>query len=101
MKYLAPGLLALTLLAGGPVVAQDQTGAGIKLAKKNCTCRFMGKKFGLGVMVCIKTPNGPRLARCELNLNNTSWKTTSSPCHIAGMPRKLAALDMCTNQGVL
>ncbi len=101
MKYLAPGLLALTLLAGGPLAAQDQNGAGFKLAKKNCTCRFMGKKFELGTTICIKTPKGPRLARCEMNLNNTSWKTSLSPCHVAGMARKLAALDMCINQGVL
>ena len=101
MNILATTLVSLALVATGPVMAQNSASPGIKLTKKNCTCRFMGRKYELGVMLCLKTPNGPRMARCELNLNNTSWKPTSTPCNIASLPRRFAAANMCRVQGVL
>jgi hypothetical protein len=61
--------------------------------KRNCTCRFAGKKFGLGKVLCLKTPKGSRMARCELNLNNTSWKILSTPCNLVSRPVRWAALD--------
>jgi hypothetical protein len=30
--------------------------------------------------VCLKTPSGPRLARCEKVLNNSSWKFLPDAC---------------------
>ncbi len=101
MKYLASGLIAFALIIAGPAAAQNTAKPGVKLAKKNCTCRFMGRKYALGVMLCLKTPNGPRMARCELNLNNTSWKPTSTPCNIASLPWRFAAAGICPAQGVL
>jgi hypothetical protein len=101
MNIFASSLLAFALLASGPAIAQSAMKPGLKLAKKNCTCRFMGRKYELGVMLCLKTPNGPRMARCELNLNNTSWKPTSTPCNIASRPLRFASAGMCRVQGVL
>ncbi len=102
MNIFTSSLMALALVASGPAIAQHPAKPGVKLAKKNCTCRFMGRKYELGVMLCLKTPNGPRMARCELNLNNTSWKPTSTPCNIASGPRRFASTkNMCRAQGVL
>jgi hypothetical protein len=47
-----------------------------------CRCRFQGKTYGLGEIVCMATPLGVQLARCDLNLNNTSWVPTGTPCTI-------------------
>jgi hypothetical protein len=48
-----------------------------------CTCRAEGTSFALGAVVCMKTPDGPQLVRCERVLNNTSWQPTKVPCPTA------------------
>lgn len=45
-----------------------------------CRCRFDGREFRLGELVCMATPEGVVLARCDLMLNNTSWVPTTTPC---------------------
>jgi hypothetical protein len=49
-------------------------------AGTNCTCRGPGVEATLGQTVCLKTATGLRLARCEMVLNNTSWKFLSDSC---------------------
>lgn len=49
-----------------------------------CTCRAEGTSFALGAVMCMKTPDGPQLVRCERVLNNTSWKPLQTPCPTAG-----------------
>ena len=36
--------------------------------------------------MCLKTPTGPRLARCEMVLNNTSWTKIHDDCPAAKPP---------------
>jgi hypothetical protein len=56
-------------------------GASAAQADPNCTCRAAGGvTAALGETVCIGTPSGPRMARCEMVLNNTSWKFLEAPC---------------------
>lgn len=45
-----------------------------------CRCRAQGMTATLGQTVCIPTPSGPRLARCDMALNNTSWTFLPGPC---------------------
>ncbi len=52
----------------------------------NCTCRYGGQSFALGTCVCIVTPNGARVACCDMVLNNTSWTFTGNGCPIAIVP---------------
>jgi hypothetical protein len=52
-------------------------------AKAECTCRFPGGSVKEGQSVCIKTANGPKLARCEKVQNVTSWKFLEQSCPIA------------------
>jgi len=49
-------------------------------AEPGCTCRAGGRSFELGQSVCLKTPNGPRIAVCVMVLNNTSWQISATPC---------------------
>ena len=56
-----------------------------------CTCRAQGTSFALGAVVCLKTPEGPRLARCERVLNNTSWTPLETPCPTARAGRTIVA----------
>ena len=48
-----------------------------------CLCRFQGQKYLLGETVCMSTPVGVVLARCDLMLNNTSWVPTHTPCTLS------------------
>ncbi|MGI9482249.1 MAG: hypothetical protein ACR2OR_07825 [Hyphomicrobiales bacterium] len=45
-------------------------------AGPNCKCRYNGVKYALGEVTCIRG----KLSKCELNLNNTSWKVLSDIC---------------------
>jgi hypothetical protein len=45
-------------------------------ADPNCKCRLAGERFDLGTVMCIRG----KLARCEMFLNNTSWKTIADTC---------------------
>ncbi|ADZ70775.1 hypothetical protein SL003B_2350 [Polymorphum gilvum SL003B-26A1] len=52
----------------------------------DCTCRYRGQDFHLGDIVCLKSPDGPRLAQCSMALNNTSWQFLDAPCPLALTP---------------
>ncbi len=45
-----------------------------------CRCRFEGRQLELGTIVCMSTPVGTVLARCDLVANNTSWIPSREPC---------------------
>ena len=45
-------------------------------AGPNCKCRFNGTMFKLGEIACIRG----ELSKCEMNLNNTSWKKIANEC---------------------
>jgi hypothetical protein len=51
-----------------------------------CRCRFRGTEYRLGEMVCMQTPQGTVLTRCDLFMNNTSWIPTEQQCTISGTP---------------
>ncbi|WP_306028848.1 hypothetical protein [Stappia sp. MMSF_3263] len=90
---LVAGLSALPGLAGQTGIARAgeirQAGANM-----NCTCRFFGTDYKLGDMICLRGPNGPRMARCSMNLNNTTWKTLerSCPTSLRQAPHTIATL---------
>ncbi len=59
----------MTLFFAGNAFAGDA-------AHKDCMCRANNKTYSQGVVLCL---NG-KLARCEMALNNPSWKTISGTC---------------------
>ena len=77
MRYVVVALSLL--LAGGP-------GLGEAVAQMpghdpaNCYCRAGGRMFPVGEKVCLRTPDGPRLAQCDMVLNVTSWNFSETPC---------------------
>jgi hypothetical protein len=54
-------------------------------ASADCTCRGPGVVAQHGQTVCLKTPAGYRLARCEMVLNNSSWKFLTETCPEASL----------------
>ena len=52
-------------------------------ASAGCTCRAQDVVANEGEVVCINTPLGQRLARCDKVLNNTSWTFLPGACPIA------------------
>lgn len=47
----------------------------------NCRCVYAGGEVGQGQTACIRTSKGEELARCEMVLNNSSWKMLGTPCN--------------------
>ena len=67
-----------------PVCAPVQAFAGED--GKGCTCRATdGSKIAEGATACIRSAKGMVMARCERELNNTSWKFLDQPCPTAYM----------------
>ena len=64
-----------------------------------CRCLYRGQAFKLGDIVCMSTPVGVVMTRCELFLNNTSWMPGSEPCTISEM-RHLRPSFMLTGIGL-
>jgi hypothetical protein len=62
--------LALVLCAIFPLTALGHS----------CRCLYGGGLVAQGETVCIKTAKGYRLARCEMFLNNSTWKFLDQPC---------------------
>ena len=54
-----------------------------------CLCRFRGQNFKLGDRVCMQTPDGIVITRCDMLLNNTTWVPTDESCT---MSRRLETL---------
>ncbi|MEP3436478.1 MAG: hypothetical protein ABJN75_06840 [Hoeflea sp.] len=53
-------------------------------AGQECECLGNGKRIKEGGVVCLQIGSSQRyLARCERNLNNTSWKKISDGCPTA------------------
>ena len=50
-------------------------------ADPNCRCRLFGEYYEIGATVCIRG----NLRRCEMNLNNTSWKQIADFCPQASL----------------
>jgi len=64
-------------------------------ASADCTCRAPGIVAHHGQTICLSTPTGPRLARCEMVLNNSSWKFLPEACPQASrlLDSKFAAMS--------
>jgi hypothetical protein len=63
----------------------------IAQAGPNCKCRFNGTMYKLGEIACIRG----KLSMCELNLNNTSWKTVADVCpQVLLVPQKDPAMSI-------
>ncbi|MXN64554.1 hypothetical protein GR183_06525 [Stappia sp. GBMRC 2046] len=51
----------------------------------DCTCRYRGADYQLGDVVCLNGPKGPRLAQCQIVLNNTSWERLETQCPLSSV----------------
>ena len=59
----------------------------------NCTCRNRdGSKYQLGQIACLRVDGNVYMARCEMDLNVSTWKKLSDGCPTAA--RSGAALTV-------
>ncbi len=69
--------LACLISAGGLLVA------GMAAADENkCRCVANGTSYGQGEVACLGPDSSRFMARCEMNLNNTSWTKISDVCDV-------------------
>jgi len=58
--------------------------ASSAFAGQDCECLGNGKRVKEGGVVCLQIGSSQRyLARCERNLNNTSWKKITDGCPVS------------------
>jgi hypothetical protein len=65
-------LIVLSALAASP-------------ANADCQCRANGRQFQQGQVACLTLPSGSQLARCGMELNNSSWKKMQDGCPSAAV----------------
>ncbi len=68
---LARRALEMALLAVLTLPAQVES-----VAAHDCKCRSGGVNYPQGALVCVRG----KLARCEMFLNNSSWKVVADAC---------------------
>lgn len=73
MRKDAAGLIAFAML----VASQG-------MAFADCQCLANGRRYHHGEVACLILPNGSQLARCDMVLNNSSWKKIRDGCPEAG-----------------
>lgn len=52
-------------------------------AAKTCQCRAGGEYYNTGSLICLGKGKNAQMARCEMALNNTSWKLLGERCPYA------------------
>lgn len=72
-KVLATGMMIGATLATAPAFAGE-----------NCQCRAAGHYYSIGAVACLGPRLNRQLARCEMTLNNTSWKMLGIACPLQG-----------------
>ncbi|OAP41528.1 hypothetical protein AU381_00285 [Sinorhizobium glycinis] len=73
-------VLALSLAA----IAMVAESAAASPPDRRCTCRNRdGTKYELGQIACIRVGGVSYMARCEMNLNVTTWKKVRDGCPTA------------------
>ena len=77
--WVAASLLIGGLLIAGALLARA---AGAHTTHP-CPCRYVGGVAPPGGVVCLEVDGKRSLARCEMVLNNSSWRFLDKPCPIA------------------
>ncbi|MEP0520722.1 MAG: hypothetical protein ABJO09_12515 [Hyphomicrobiales bacterium] len=75
MRQIATTVFTATLLS--------LSSAGIALAGEDCQCRAGGQYYSTGSLICMGKGENRQMARCEMALNNTSWKMLGEQCPYA------------------
>ncbi len=92
MQAVTPALAVILLVGASSAQAEPLHGQSGRVPElltvqadpryHDCTCRDQsGRSLRIGDTVCLATPNGSRIAICDMVLNNSSWITTDRSCH--------------------
>ncbi|QFU17278.1 hypothetical protein [Microvirga thermotolerans] len=81
MRYVVVALSLMLAGGAGPAYrAETALAQAPGHDPADCWCRAQGRTFAVGEKVCLRTPDGPRLAQCGMALNVTSWILSDTPC---------------------
>ena len=82
--------VAAAVLIGSMVIAGVLL-AGVAGAHTThpCPCRYSGGVAPPGAVICLDVDGKRSLARCEMMLNNPSWRFLDAPCPIASLTRRV------------
>ena len=87
-RHFAVVVTAVCLPLGGLLIAGALlAGAAGAHTTFPCPCRHPGGVAPPGAVVCLDVNGKRSLARCEMVLNNSSWRFLDKPCPIASPAR--------------
>jgi hypothetical protein len=84
----AGALIGSMLIAGTLLV-----GAAGAHTTHPCPCRYSGGVAPPGAVICLYVDGKRSLARCEMVLNNPSWRFLHEPCPIASLTKPSRSTD--------
>jgi hypothetical protein len=71
------------LVAGALIGGALLAGVAFAHTTRPCPCRYPGGVAPPGAVICLEVDGKRSLARCEMVLNNSSWRFLDRPCPIA------------------
>jgi hypothetical protein len=74
---------ACVLVGGLSIAGALLAGAAAAHSTRPWPCRYVGRVAPPGAVICIEVDGKRSLARCEMVLNNPSWRFLDKPCPIA------------------
>ena len=102
VRKLACLAVCLSALVAAPALADDTSPKFAATVAKApvpepppCTCRGRGGDMALGDQLCLRTPDGWRVATCVRAQNVTSWQAGEESC----APISALLLDSATMAG--
>lgn len=75
-------------LLGGGALAQEYNPPPAKegYSYPECKCSNRGEMLPMGALVCLNVDGKTFLARCEMSLNNPTWRHVQDGCPTASAP---------------
>lgn len=74
MKKIATAIISISFMSFS---------SGFAFAGEACQCRAGGQYYNTGSVICMGKGENRQIARCEMALNNTSWKMLGEQCPYA------------------
>jgi hypothetical protein len=84
--YVAAGVVVGSLLIPDALLV----GAAGAHTTHPCPCRYSDGMAPQGAVICLDVDGKRSLARCEMVLNNSSWRFLDEPCPLASLTKRAA-----------
>lgn len=79
-RFWVAALPLLAMLPAATPLGPRSAASAEATPRIECHCRANGRDYALGARICLRAPNGYRLAECRMQQNVTSWEFGQEDC---------------------